>query len=127
MPNLTTIFFVEDHKILVDAWKEIFLGQPDFKILGDADNIVEAYQKIDFVKPQVVLMDINLKGESGINLIKDLKNTMPFVKIIVVSMHAEYAFVKKMFAMGINGYVTKHSDGDSIFQAIRQVIIIGST
>ncbi len=121
--NKISVFIVEDHKLLRDAWREVFKTQDDILVIGEADNITQAYQEIELLKPQVVLIDINLKGESGSELIKMLKKSVPYIKLIVVSLHAEYVIVKKMFAYGINAYVTKYADSNNLFEAIRKVML----
>lgn len=115
------IYLVEDHKLLRDVWKEIFNTQPDFDVIGESDNVAHAYINLEILKPEIVLLDINLKGESGLELAKKLRNTMPYIKIIVVSMHSEAAFVKKMFSFGICGYVSKDAAATNVYDAIRSV------
>ncbi len=115
------IYIVEDHRLLRETWVHFLKSKIEIEIIGDTDNIRDAYLEIEKLKPNIVLLDINLKGDSGIILIQELKNTMPFVKIIVVSMHDEYAFIKKMFSLGIQGYVSKNAEINNLFDAIDTV------
>lgn len=115
------LFIVEDHRLLRETWMHFLSSKSNIEIVGNADNISEAFKAIELKKPTVLMLDINLKGESGISLINDLKNTMPFIKIIVVSMHDEYAFIKKMFSLGIQGYVSKNAEINNLFEAIEYV------
>jgi len=116
------LYIVEDHKLLRDAWKFLISSRKDILIVGESDNIDQAFEEILVLLPEVILLDINLKGRSGIELIRQLKASVPYIKIIVVSMHNEYAFVKKAFAMGINGYISKNANGKNIFEAIDKVM-----
>ncbi|TAG59846.1 MAG: DNA-binding response regulator [Cytophagales bacterium] len=115
------IYIIEDHRLLRETWVYFFSLKPDLKIVGQSDNIEEAFEQIEILKPKIVMIDINLKGESGLVLIKKLKNTMPYVKIIVVSMHDEYAFVKKILNMGIDAYVSKNAEISNLLNAISTV------
>ncbi len=119
--KIIKIYIVEDHKLLRDVWKEIFVQQPDFEVVGESDNVTHAFENLELLKPEILLLDINLKGESGLELAKKMRNTMPYIKIIVVSMHSEMAFVKKMFTLGICGYVSKDADATNVYEAIRNV------
>lgn len=117
----TKIYIIEDHRLLRETWIQFFESKTDIEIVGDSDNIIDAYKNIEELKPHILMLDINLKGESGITLINEIKKTMPFIKIIIVSMHDEYAFVKKMFSLGIQGYVSKNAKITNLFDAINTV------
>ncbi|TAF76006.1 MAG: DNA-binding response regulator [Bacteroidetes bacterium] len=119
--TITKIYIIEDHRLLRETWIQFLESKTDLEIVGDSDNIIDAYKDIERLKPHILMLDINLKGESGITLIHNLKMTMPFIKIIVVSMHDEYAFVKKMFSLGIQGYVSKNAKFANLFDAINSI------
>lgn len=115
------ILLIEDHLLVREAWKETLSKIPGYEIIGEADNMTEAYDKISTLKPNVILMDINLRGENGAELVFKICNTIPNPKIIVVSMNNEYSFIKKMFSTGVKGYVTKFSPTSDLIEAIKKV------
>ncbi|TAF76005.1 MAG: DNA-binding response regulator [Bacteroidetes bacterium] len=117
----TKLYIIEDHRLLRETWIQFLESKTDLEIVGEADNITDAFKEIERLKPHILMLDINLKGESGITLIQEIKKTMPFIKIIVVSMHDEYAFVKKMFSMGVQGYVSKNAKITNLFDAINSI------
>lgn len=115
------ILLVEDHKLVRQAWRNILLTQNDIKIIGEAETGSEALAFVKEVTPDIILLDINLKGENGSAIIPVLCNILPHPKIIVVSMNGEYSFVKSMFKLGVIGYVTKNASLEDMLAGIREV------
>lgn len=118
---MISILLIEDHLLVREAWKDA-LGQiENYSIIGEAENMCEAYDKVSTLKPDVILMDINLRGENGAELLYKICNTIPNPKIIIVSMNNEYSFIKKAFSTGAKGYVTKFSPKSDLIEAIKKV------
>lgn len=115
------ILLVEDHKLVRQAWRNILLTQSDIKIIGEAETGTEALAFVRQTSPDIILLDINLKGESGSAIIPTLCNILPHPKIVVVSMNSEYSFVKNMFKLGVVGYVTKNASLEDMLAGIREV------
>lgn len=118
---MISIVLVEDHLLVRESWKEILGKDPGFQIVGESDNEDDAFEKIVKFRPTVILLDINLKGKSSVDLMRKIVDTIPHPKIIVVSMNNEYFFIKKMFTFGIKGYVTKYSPKDDLIESIYKV------
>ncbi|WP_317898060.1 response regulator transcription factor [Aurantibacillus circumpalustris] len=115
------ILIIEDHSLIRDAWKEILSRIDTFQVVGESDDIEDAYKKTVQLKPDIILTDINLGKQNGVDLIKKIVETVAKPKIIVVSMNDEYNFIKKMFRLGIKGYVTKFSPQTDLIDGIRRV------
>lgn len=115
------IILVEDHLLIREIWKDTLSTIANYEVIAESDNINDAYEKISKLKPDVIITDINLKGENGAELIFKICNTIPNPKIIVVSMNNEYSFIKKTFSIGIKGYVTKFSPKADLIEAIEKV------
>lgn len=115
------ILLIEDHLLIREAWKDILSSVNDYVIIGESDNVKDAYDKVSQLKPDVILTDINLKGENGAELVQKICNTIPNPKIIVASMNDEYSFIKKLFSVGIKGYVTKNSPKANLIESIKKV------
>ncbi|MDP2387400.1 MAG: response regulator transcription factor [Bacteroidota bacterium] len=118
---MISILLIEDHLLVREAWKDTLTKMEEFSVIGEADNITEAYDKVSTLKPDVILMDINLRGENGAELLFKICNTIPSPKIIIVSMNDEYSFIKKTFSTGAKGYVTKFSPKSDLIEAIKKV------
>ena len=119
--TMIRILLIEDHLLVREAWKDALSKVDGYEIVGESDNMADAYEKVSLLKPNIILMDINLHGENGAELVYKICNTIPNPKIIVVSMNNEYSFIKKMFSTGIKGYVTKFSPKSDLIEAIKKV------
>ena len=118
---MISILLIEDHLLVRESWKEVLNKIDDFNIVGESDTIEDAYEKAIQLNPTIILLDINLRGKTTVDLIKELCNRIAHPKIIVVSMHSELSFVKKMFSLGVKGYVTKYSPKFDLIESIFKV------
>jgi two-component system, NarL family, invasion response regulator UvrY len=115
------ILLVEDHKLVRQAWRNLLLTNKEIVIIGEAESGEEAIAFVRSSTPDIILLDINLKGENGSTIIPTLCNILPHPKIIIVSMNAEYSFVKSMFKLGAIGYITKNASLDDMLNGIVEV------
>ncbi|MCC6370810.1 MAG: response regulator transcription factor [Bacteroidia bacterium] len=120
------ILLVEDHKLVRQAWRNLLITKQNFKIIGEAETGDEALEFVRNTTPDIILLDINLKGENGSRIIPTLCNILPHPKIIIVSMNSEYSFVKSMFKLGVKGYITKNATMDDMLIGIVEVANGGS-
>ena len=118
----TRIFIVDDHT-LVREWLATLLAQEaDFEICGQADTAAAALAGMSVQPPAVAIVDLSLKGGSGLDLIKDLVRHCPSTLIVVLSMHEEIYYIERAFRAGARGYVTKRESTHRIVEAIRTVL-----
>lgn len=115
------ILLVEDHKLVRQAWKSLLLTKKDVVIIGEAETGGEALSFVRKTTPDIILLDVNLKGENGSAIIPTLCNILPHPKIIIISMNAERSFVKNMFKLGVLGYITKNASLDDMLNGIAEV------
>jgi two-component system nitrate/nitrite response regulator NarL len=116
-----SVFFVDDHRLILDAWTKLLERFDHIKICGTASTRIEAFHAIHESRPDVVLMDINLKNESGLDLTGEITKTLPKTRIIGLSMHDDMVFVKQMLKNGASGYLTKNVDITELVTAIEVV------
>lgn len=121
MKKPVTILIAEDHILVREAWQLILNDDPRFTVTGSCSAGEEVVQLASQLAPDVILMDINLKGMDGFRATEMIHLQNPSIKIIGLSMHVELSFVKKMMKAGASGYVTKNSGPDELFAAIEQV------
>jgi DNA-binding NarL/FixJ family response regulator len=115
------IFVVDDHP-MVQEWLGTYLRtQPDLEVCGHAAELKEALSAIQAAQPDVAIVDLFLKGGSGLDLIKDLKLHCPQIDVIVLSMHEEISYAERALRAGARGYVTKRESTGKIVEAIREV------
>lgn len=106
---------------MIDMWSALLGSDPRFKVSGFALDGKSAMDKIRESQPQVVLMDITLPGQSGIEITKLIKEELPGVRVLAVSMHNNTMLIKQMLLNGASGYVSKTSGFEEMNQAILTV------
>jgi len=115
------LVLIEDHLLIREAWKDMLTQIGHMSVVGEADNTIDGYQQVMQTQPDVILMDINLRDENASGLITRICNTIPNPRIIAVSMIEELAIIKKLFSLGIRGYVSKNSSKHDFIEAIDKV------
>jgi len=117
----TRIFVVDDHPLVREWLTALLREQPDLEICGQADHARGALAPILAARPDVAIIDLFLKGGTGLELIKDLREHAPQTDVIVLSMHEEASYAERALRAGARGYVTKRESTTQIVEAIRQV------
>jgi len=113
-----TVFIADDHPILRIGLSMYLETQPHIKIIGEADNGFDAVNAINQHPPDVVLMDVDMPGLSGIEAIRVLRKTLPDLKIIVLSTYTKKEYVQEAMVEGANGYVAKNTKIDELVKII---------
>ncbi len=115
------IFVVDDHQLFIDGIKLILKGEENFVFSGSAINIAQAIAFIKNNPVDVVISDIYLAGESGIDLARLIKKHDPRIKIIALSMHEDYGIISGMIEAGASGYLLKRTNMNEMLEAVRVV------
>ncbi len=116
-----SILIADDHKLIRETWSFILNNDTRFEVIaecGDSDQAVELARNL---RPNIVLMDINMTPISGFEATEKIRKVSPASKIIGVSMHSQPAYAKKMLQIGAKGYVTKNSSKEEMIKAIMEV------
>ncbi|CCE07773.1 putative two-component response regulator, receiver domain [Bradyrhizobium sp. STM 3843] len=121
-PTRLTILLVDDHPVVRQGYRRVLESQDGFTVVAEADSAAAAYAAYKAHAPDVVVMDISMKGASGIEAIRNIRARDGQARILVFSMHGEAALVKAAFNAGASGYVTKSSEPAALVRAIRGVI-----
>lgn len=116
------IFIVDDHTLVREWLANLLRQEPDFEVCGQADTAAVALAGMQEQAPSVAIVDLSLKGGSGLDLIKDLHRLCPGTQIVVLSMHEEIYYVERAMRAGARGYVTKRDSTHRIVEAIRAVL-----
>ncbi len=115
------VFLVEDHPVFRLGLRELIEQELDLHVCGEAENVGSAWDKICRSKPDLVVVDISLVGRSGLELVKQLKDEVPELPTLVLSMHEESLYAERALQAGARGYIMKHETADLIVDAIRKV------
>ena len=116
------IFIVDDHPLVREGLTNLINGQSDLLVCGEAEDSAGAIAGIAKSQPDVALIDISLKNESGLELVKNLDNQFPLVALIVLSMHDEALYAERALRAGARGYVMKRETSKSVLICIRRVL-----
>ena len=116
------VLVVDDHPMVRGMLSHLIGQEPDMCVCGEADNIQKALQLIVATPPDIAVVDITLKGSSGLELIKDLKAQAIDLPVLVLSMHDEALYAERAFRAGARGYITKSEASEDVMSAIRQVL-----
>ena len=120
------LFLVDDHQLFRNGLKFILNERDDMEVAGEASNGKEFLELLDFINPDVVLMDIGMPVMSGIEATKTALDMRPDLKILVLSMYGESEYYNSMIDMGVKGFVLKDVDNDELYQAILKVYAGGT-
>jgi two-component system, NarL family, response regulator DevR len=115
------ILLVDDHEVVREGLKAILNGHPNFEVVAEAATARDAVEKTRTHKPDVVVMDIRLKGGSGIEACQEITSQFPNVKVIMLTSYAEDEMLFSAIRAGAAGYVLKLIGGDELVRAIEAV------
>lgn len=118
----STIFLVDDHPLVREWLTNLIHQQTDLAVCGEAESAADALDSIIKTKPDIAIIDISLKGSSGIELIKSVRKIQPAVGMIVLSMHEENLYAERAVRAGARGYIMKRETAKKVIIAIRQVL-----
>lgn len=116
------VFIVDDHPLVRQGLAQIISGQEDLEICGEAEDASSAMRGIDTTSPDVVIVDISLQGNNGLELIKNVKAIHESLPILVFSMHDESIYAQRALRAGAKAYVMKKEPSDKIVDAIRKIL-----
>ena len=114
-----TIILADDHTIVRQGLAKLLEGEPDFQVVGEAENGREAVSKVEELRPDVVIMDISMPMLNGIEATRQIKKIMPQTKVIILSMHCHDRYIRELFSLVASGYLLKDSSGGDIVKAIQ--------
>jgi two-component system invasion response regulator UvrY len=115
------VMLVDDHAVVREGYRRLLERTSDIVVVAEAATGEEAYRMICDVRPDVAVMDINLPGIGGIEVVRRVIARMPDQKILMFSMHEDTVFSSRALQAGARGYVTKSSAPEVLVEAVRLV------
>lgn len=120
--NKSKILIVDDHPIVRRGLTELINHEEDLVASGQAEGAHQAMEVIRGQKPDMAIVDISLKGTSGLELIKDIKTQYPNLPVLALSMHDESLYAERALRAGAKGYIMKQQATEDLIMAIRKVL-----
>ncbi len=115
------VLIVDDHPVVRKGLQSCLSRQERLKIVGEAADGNEALQRVKALAPDVVLLDLDLPGISGLAVAEHLRKETPKVKILVLSVHSHQEYIFRIIKAGAHGYVSKSASPDELLEAIESV------
>jgi DNA-binding NarL/FixJ family response regulator len=117
---LIRIIIADDHELIREGVKKILRGERDMRVVGEAENVGELLALVGQCEADVLVLDINLPGRSGLDALGELRGLQPGLPVVVLSMYSENRFALRVLKAGAAAYVSKASAADELVAAVRK-------
>lgn len=120
--NKTKIMVIDDHPLVRQGLAQIINQEDDMTLVAEAGDANEALLNYEKAEPDLIIVDISLKGTSGVDLTKTLLSKNPKILILVISMYDESLYAERVLRAGAKGYLMKQEATENVVSAIRRVL-----
>lgn len=121
-PEKNRVLIVDDHPLFREGLRQMIERYPDLEVCGEAADAEQAMKALTELKPDLVLADISLGSDNGLDLIKLIKEQNEELPVLVISMHDESLYAERSLRAGAMGYVMKHEPASTVRAAISKVL-----
>ncbi|HKK33531.1 MAG TPA: response regulator transcription factor [Desulfomicrobiaceae bacterium] len=125
MSSHKRIIIIDDHPMYREGLKSRLKEIQDVQVVGEGGTYADGMRLADKLQPDLAVLDISLPDGSGINLTRELRERLPELVVLIVSMHTAMEFIGAAFRAGASGYMSKDSSADDILHAIEKVLAGG--
>ena len=123
---MINVMLADDHVLIREGIKQLLEFDGSMKVIAEANDGIECLEKLKNVKPDILLLDINMPNMNGIDVLKELKEKNDPLKVLILTVHSEVEYLVKAVDIGANGYILKDSGSAELKHAINTVIDEGS-
>ena len=109
----------DDHALFRTGVKTSLSSRKDIQMVAEAENGMQLLNLLKHIQPDVILLDIQMPIMDGLTTLPEVKRLYPNIKVIMLSMHNDHSMISRMMEIGANSYLTKDSDSETIYQAIK--------
>jgi len=117
--DVIKVAIADDHTLFRAGVKTALSVKKDIELVAEADNGQQLLHLLKYTEPDVILLDIQMPIMDGIQTLPEIRKLYPHVKVIILSMHNDHSMISKLMEIGANSYLTKNSDSETIYQAIK--------
>ncbi len=125
MIGKTRITLSDDHPVVLAGLRNLLESESDFELIGEATSGLGALRLVRELQPDVAIVDISMPELNGILLSRRLAEEFPSVRVMVLTLHEDRAYLKQALDAGVRGYVLKRSAAENLIHAIRAVVVGG--
>jgi DNA-binding NarL/FixJ family response regulator len=115
------VAIADDHILFRTGVKTALSMKKDIRMVAEADNGMQLLTLLKHTQPDVILLDIQMPIMDGITTLPEIKKLYPDVKVVMLTMHNDHSMISKLMELGANAYLTKNSDSEVIYEAVRTV------
>jgi two-component system response regulator NreC len=115
------VLLVDDHAMVREGLRLLLRTAPDVAVIGEADNGVMAVTNARQLAPDVVVLDLDMPNGDGMTAVRELKQSLPNVRVLILTMHSEHERLLPLLEAGARGYLTKDAASSDLIDAIRVV------
>ena len=119
---MISVLLADDHSVVLSGLKAMLSAEADVRVIGEATDGLEVVPMVEQHKPDVLVLDLMMPGLNGLEVARQLEKRVPSTRVVILSMHANEAYVVEALRAGASGYVLKQSPGNEVGQAIRAVM-----
>lgn len=120
--RLARLLLVDDHPIMRRGLAQLLQSHQGLEVCGEAGSAAEGMQAIERLRPDLVIMDLTLPDQSGLELLKDVRARFPSLRCLVLSMHHEDLYGERVLRAGARGYVMKEAAAENLVAAVLRVL-----
>jgi DNA-binding NarL/FixJ family response regulator len=113
------VLIADDHVLYRAGVKTALSAKKDLKVIAEADNGMHLLNMLKMIKPDVILLDIQMPIMDGIGALPEIKKNWPNIKVIMLTMMDDHSMITKLMELGANSYLSKTSDSEIIYEAIK--------
>jgi DNA-binding NarL/FixJ family response regulator len=117
------LIIIDDHTLVRQSWSYALNADPRFSVIAESGTAEEGIELCKELRPDVVMLDVNLPGINGLEAVPLIRKYAPGTKILGVSLHTQPVYVRRMLQNGATGYITKNSSRDEMIKAIEDVYL----
>ncbi|MFH0976627.1 MAG: response regulator transcription factor [Spirochaetota bacterium] len=120
--NKVRIFLADDHCVLREGLKYVIKSNPDYEIIGESGDGKDTLEKIEKLKPDIVLLDISMPTMTGIEVARQIRKYIPGTRVIIFSRHDNEEYIHQVMKYGVKAYILKDDTSEDVLKAIKEVL-----
>lgn len=120
-PAALRVFIADDHPVVLAGIRSLLSGDPEVEIAGEARDGITALQMAIELKPAIMVLDLSMPGLNGVDVARQLLAQQPECKVVVLTVHEDRSYLRKLMEVGAAGYVLKRSVAEDLLRAIYAV------